>query len=332
MDVFIDARFEDVYRQQPLVLVDVGARGGLRSSWVPAQRHLRLIGFEPEKGEHGQLVDRTGAQTAPSTFLDVALHDRSGSVQLYVARDRGLSSIFEPDRAFLNSFPEADRFETTEIQHVQADTLDNQLLAHGVSDIDFVKVDTQGSELLVLQGASRALESSAVGVEVEVEFAPIYKGQPLFADVDQFLRGKGYLLFDLRPCYWKRTVGRDIGGPHGQIIWADALYLKSLTALRAAISQLDPGLRKGKLLKALSVCLLYGYYDFALEIARHEGDVLAPDERAAIEQRLRETGGARGVDFPGRRGLAAAFHRLWKLCLRRDDSWSVSKAVLGNRD
>jgi FkbM family methyltransferase len=332
MDVFIDPRFDDVYRQHPLVLVDVGARGGLRGNWTPARRHLRLIGFEPDKSEFSHLISHTDPQGDLSTFFDVALHDRRGSLQLHVARDRGLSSIFEPNREFLDSFPDANRFDTAETQQVEADTLDNLLLSRKLDDVDFVKADTQGSELFVLQGASRVLESSVVGVEVEVEFAPIYRNQPLFADVDGFLRGLGYHLFDLRPCFWKRSVGRGVGGPHGQIIWADALYLRSLPALQRVVASVDPALQKSKLLKALSISLLYGYYDYALEMAVQARDVLTPDERATIEQRLREGGGRRGVRFPGRRLLATALHRLWKLCLPRDDAWSVSKAMLGNRD
>jgi hypothetical protein len=168
-------------------------------------------------------------------------------------------------------------------------------------------------------------------VEVEVEFTPIYTGQPLFAEVDSFLRGLGYLLFDLRPCYWKRAAGRAIGGPHGQIIWADALYLKSLPALHAAVAQLNPALRKSKWLRAISISLLYGYYDYALEIAR-AGDLLEPDEREAIERRLNPTGERSGPlpGFPGKRYLAATLHRLWKLCLDSDKAWSVSDAELGN--
>ncbi len=332
MDVFFDPRFESVYREQPLLMVDVGARGGLRSHWLPAQRHLHLIGFEPDKAEHGHLIRQPETGLGASTFLDVALHDEPGPLRFYVARDRGLSSIFEPDRKFLEWFPEAERFDTMEIQQVEADTLDNQLSASGLTNVDFIKADTQGSELFVLRGASHVLASTVVGVEVEVEFAPIYRNQPLFADVDAFLRPLGFQLFDLRPCYWKRSAGRGIGGPYGQLIWADALYLKSLPALGEALAGLEPALRKGKVLKAATVAVLYGYYDYALHIVREAPDVLASDERAAIEKCLLVTGRRRGLGVPGRRHLAATLHRLWKWCAPRDDAWSVSKAALGNHD
>jgi FkbM family methyltransferase len=332
MNVFIDRRFDSVYERYPLVLADIGARGGLKKNWLAARRHLRVLGFEPDKHEFGRLVDRTGGEAHPDTFFDVALHNRRDRVPLHVARDRGLSSIFEPNRAFLDTFPDAARFDTVDRHDVDADTLDNLLAAHQIDDLDFIKADTQGSELYVLEGAARALASSVLGVEVEVEFTPIYTGQPLFAEVDAFLRERGYLLFDLRPCYWKRAVGRGVGGPRGQIIWADALYLKSVTALRATVARLDPERRQSKLLRALSIALLYGYGDYALQMTGDLGDLWTAGEGAAIEQQLRAHADPHGSlpKFPGRRHLAAALRRLWERCREPHEAWSISDADLGN--
>ena len=183
LDVFFDARFAPAYERHPLVLADIGARGGLKSNWLPARRHLRVLGFEPDKREFDALVARHQGDRA-LTFFNTALHNSRGTVPLYVARDRGLTSIFKPNRAFLDSFPEASRFDTTSVIDMPTDTLDNVLLTSGIDDVDFIKADTQGSELYVLEGAASALAAGVVGVEVEVEFAPIYTGQPLFADVD----------------------------------------------------------------------------------------------------------------------------------------------------
>lgn len=331
MDVFIHPRFEVDYQKHPIVLVDVGARGGLKSNWAAATRHLHLIGFEPDKREFGRLSERQRPES-PTTILDMALHNQRGPIRFNIARDRGLSSIFEPDRTFLDAFPESNRFDIVEVQPVEADTLDNQLHAHRIADVDFIKADTQGSELFVLEGARNALSSSVIGVEVEVEFAPIYRGQPLFADVDGFLRSLGFVLFDLRPCYWKREAGRALGGPRGQIIWADALYLKSIPALTAITTPLDPAARKSKILKSMAIALLYGYCDYAMEIARESGIALSDEERSTIDAKLREAGEREfaRAEFPGRRPLAAVLHRLWRMIRPRDDGWSVSNAHLGN--
>ena len=176
--------------------------------------------FEPDKQEFERLTASAGTGNA-TEYFGVALHNQTGTIRLNVARDRGLSSLFEPNRALLDSFPDASRFDIVDRRDIAADTLDNLLASRSIKDVDFLKVDTQGSERLILEGAAGALASTVVGVEVEVEFAPIYTDQPLFADVDAFLRPLGFHLFDLRPCYWKRAAGRELGGPRGQVIWAE---------------------------------------------------------------------------------------------------------------
>ncbi len=334
MDIFIDPRFETEYGRHPLVLVDVGARGGVKSNWAAATRHLRVLGFEPDPREYERLVEVARTVKGTREYFNIALHDHAGSVPLYIARDRGLSSIFEPDRAFVDAFPQADRFDTEDVQQVAVDTLDNQLRSRAIEDIDFIKADTQGSELFVLQGGEQALRASVLGVEVEVEFTAIYRGQPLFADVDAFMRGVGYLLFDLKPCYWKRAAGWQIGRAYGQIIWADALYLKSVPALNRALAARPARERKSKVLRAISIAILYGYFDYALEIAAMVGDVFTVEERAFVERRLREAGGGHGPlpAFPGRRRVASALRRLWKVCRVPNEGWAVSDAEIGNRD
>lgn len=90
---------------------------------------------------------------------------------------------------------------------------------------DVMKIDTQGTELYVLQGAGRLLDS-AIAVELEVEFVPQYHGQPLFSDVDFFMRQQGFTLRGLKRTYW-RTKTDHVHSDGGQIIHGDALYLRN---------------------------------------------------------------------------------------------------------
>lgn len=330
MDIFLDARFESAYREHPLTLVDAGARGGLKKNWAAARRHLRVLGFEPDPLEYKRLTASPGANGETRVFFDVALHNARGPLPIHVAKDRGLTSMFEPNRTFVDAFPDADRFDTVAVQHVPADRLDSLLQDRGIDDVDFIKADTQGSELFVLQGAEQALRARAVGVEAEVEFAPIYQGQPLFADVDAFMRGLGFILFDLRPVYWKRAIGWDAGGPYGQMVWADALYLKGGPALEEAARALPPDAGRAKVLKAVSVSLLYGYYDYALEIAGGFATLLDAEDRRVIDRRIRDAGGRPSKPLPGQRRVAGGLRRLWELARIRYEGWSVSDRGVGN--
>src|SRR5690606_12808403 len=79
-------------------------------------------------------------------------------------------------------------------------------------------------ELSILQGAGDLL-SGATAVELEVEFAPMYEGQALFAEVDTFMRSKGFMLRGLRRSLWreKASTSHPFGG---QLMHGDALYLR----------------------------------------------------------------------------------------------------------
>ena len=81
---------------------------------------------------------------------------------------------------------------------MSTDTLDSQLALHAIDDIDFIKMDTQGCELPILQGSTVTLERT-VGMQIEVAFSPIYQDQPLFSDVAAHL-GRGRRAFD--PTGW----------------------------------------------------------------------------------------------------------------------------------
>ena len=114
----------------------------------------------------------------------------------------------------------------------------------------------------ILKGAEKTLKK-CFGLEVEVEFCAMYQNQPLFGEVDSFLRSHGFQIFGLQRTTWKRN--ECIG--EGQLICGNALYLESLDSLMVMLNTIKgEELKVAKTLKAVSICLLYKRYDFAMEI------------------------------------------------------------------
>src|SRR6202042_1260759 len=89
---------------------------------------------------------------------------------------------------------------------------------------DFIKLDTQGTELEILRGSPEAV-AHALMVEAEVEFTSIYEGQPLFHDVAQFMHQNGFELLYLNRVFQTREAYR--GEARGQMIFGDALFGQS---------------------------------------------------------------------------------------------------------
>ena len=74
-------------------------------------------------------------------------------------------------------------YKTVSTHEVQTTRLDD---IPDIGTCDYLKIDVQGGELDVLKGAQRVLKD-VIAVHCEVEFAPVYRDQPLFAEIDTLL-------------------------------------------------------------------------------------------------------------------------------------------------
>lgn len=85
----------------------------------------------------------------------------------------------------------------------------------GCHEIDFLKLDLQGYELEALNGCGKLLERIKI-ITIEIEFIPLYDGQPLFGDIDVYLRAQGFRMLNLYELYTHLD---------GQLTAGDAVYL-----------------------------------------------------------------------------------------------------------
>jgi hypothetical protein len=239
-----------------------------------------------------------------------------GEVIFNVTSKAAVSSVLRPNKTFLERFPDAERFDVVRTLRLEATTLDTALQANGIREIDFLKIDTQGSDLWVLQGARQAL-ANACGVEVEVEFVPLYQGQPLLNEVDHFMQANGFELFDINRGYWKRKMRGDLGGRHGQLVFGDALYLRSPEELlKCAMDH-----AKAKVMKATLAYLAYGYLDLVVAVwaqALEKSIISSEEYRVAIAYLERNGRVATGFAkmIPKRLKLAGVFQWLADFMLR----------------
>ena len=245
------------FQTGPFIYVDCGARGEVSKPLLDVFANARYVGFEPDAEECSQLVQR--AKDGYSYF-PVAVGRDSETRMFYVTQNPACSSLLVPNQVFLDRFMECGPFfDVLETRRVETIALDTFLPGEGIHQVDFIELDTQGTELDILQGAENFLSSSVLGVQVEVEFSAMYQEQPLFADVDIYLRRFNFMLFDLSRYRLRRRTYPCNMRTRGQLLWGQAFYLKDYTAL----SRQD---RKQKVIKLAIVASFLGFHDYALEI------------------------------------------------------------------
>lgn len=244
----------DLLINNPLLIVDVGASGGIDPRWARSQLNYKGVLFEPDPREYNILRSKSGKNLI---VLNAALSDSPTTLNFHLCKKQQVSSVYLPNVDFLEKFPDIERFDVTKSIEMRADTLSNQLKLNDIAEIDFIKIDTQGHELPILNGGDNYLDN-VIGLELEVEFVPLYKNQPLFSEVDNFVRAKGFELFDIKRTYWKRKESINSGNKKGQLIFGDALYLKSPEQVL-----LMNGITQEKIAKSIGIYLAYGYLDLA---------------------------------------------------------------------
>jgi hypothetical protein len=133
-------------------------------------------------------------------------------------------------------------------------------------DADVIKIDTQGMELPILANSGHWLDR-AFYVETETGFVESYRGETTYAEMDQFMRARGFLLFDINTRHRVARRGPFAQSPSGkeQILWCEAVWLKDYVALASVGGLRD--LSRDKVLKVLLLCALEECYDFGYELA-----------------------------------------------------------------
>ena len=201
-------------------LIDIGARDGINERWEPYHDRIEVRAFEPDRTE----CDRLNRQPwpYPIRYLPVALGANDGEpATMHVCRQPGCSSLLRPNLELCRGFAYARNMEVVGQHPMVLSRLDTVIENFPP---DALKIDTQGTELSILQGAGNLLDTT-LAVELEVEFIAQYTGQALFGDVDAFMRSKGFMLRGLRRDYWRNQASY-LHAHGGQLIHGDALYLR----------------------------------------------------------------------------------------------------------
>jgi FkbM family methyltransferase len=202
---------------KPWTLVDVGANEGEFTAAAAYLAKLQgVYAFEPQPKCHQELL-RVLATVPNGRLHPAAVGARHGETELLCTANSKMASVLAPEPLVTHGYAAGD-FAVINRVKVPLVRLDD-VIPSGTA-IGLLKIDVQGYEISVLEGAKTSLRST-FALLLEVNYVAHYDGGVTFDAVHETIRSHGFRTFGISAPY---------GGKDGPM-WADALFVRDSTRI-----------------------------------------------------------------------------------------------------
>jgi FkbM family methyltransferase len=248
----------------------IGGRAGTRCFPILPffERDIVNVLYEADRSSLAGIRNAASRLPSKTIVLGDCLSGSAGPRPFYIYSNRYLSSLYPllPEHTTAYSFDtqfgwDDDPGGKSLVQTLNLDTLTlDQVVQREAGKVpppNFLSLDTQGSELEILQGATDTIDNSVVAIMSEVEFIPVYKDQPLFGDIVAYLASRGFDLASLETfptsgASNRTPIGlRGKGFPQG----GEALFLRRPETLE------NHPMRDALLLKQAFIAFVFDFFD-----------------------------------------------------------------------
>jgi hypothetical protein len=174
------------------VLMDIGASGQTWPIWNGIARHSIYIGFDPDLRE---IREEHSSHFYRSVMVNEAVIAGDASeVEFYLTRSPYCSTMLPPNPPGTEHWLERDNFAVERRATVKATTINSVMKRLDLSRIDWIKLDSQGIDLRLINSIAPDVLTRVLAVDTEPGLQDTYLGEDLFVDVHRDLARQGFWL------------------------------------------------------------------------------------------------------------------------------------------
>ena len=190
------------------IILDIGANTGQFALEIRKKGYNgKIVSFEPLISARKKLIEHASKDANWSVHEQAAIGDHNGFIDINISKNSVSSSILP----MLSSHSDAE-VNSVYIgsERTPIITLDSVADAYlNDSSNCFIKIDTQGYESQVLDGAINTLKK-AKGILCELSLVPLYEGQHLWKEIIERFEKEGFVLWSLHKAFTDKRNGRTL--------------------------------------------------------------------------------------------------------------------------
>ena len=173
------------------VLIDIGSAGVSHAIWHHIASASTTVGFDPDT-RNADMTFGEGYARAILINKAVVPNDTIETVEFVLTEYPSCSSMLEPDMEALASFSFRDYFRPVSKGNAPATSLNRIIQEEKLDAAHWIKLDSQGADLRILQSLSDANLNNLLAVDIEPGLIKAYKNEDLFTDCHPWLIDQGF--------------------------------------------------------------------------------------------------------------------------------------------
>lgn len=199
------------------IVLDVGASIGVYAKRLRLEGYKgNIVSFEPLSSARVKLEKLNQGDPLWIVAPQCAIGDYDGEVDINIASNSSSSSILEMEETHVQSNSKSAYVGSEKVKIAKLDSIASDYIKDSTSV--YLKIDTQGYEEKVLNGAKEVLSKVKV-IQTELSLVPLYNGQILLIEMISKLQEMGYELYSLDPIFSNQKTG--------QLLQVDGLFVKN---------------------------------------------------------------------------------------------------------
>ncbi len=189
-------------------VVDVGANEGqfIQNLRYYGYKHDALS-FEPSLKAHKKLLENSVNDANWKVFRPLALGNKNSQTVINISKNSVSSSLLNINEEHIKNAPDSETIDKQHTEEIKLDDLFHELEIENKNL--FLKIDTQGYEFQVLEGAKKTLDKFK-GILVEVSLVELYEDQKKWQEIVDFVQNFGFKLWSVDRGFTNKINGKTL--------------------------------------------------------------------------------------------------------------------------